>query len=72
MRHTLTSKDQTCFSPGGFQPLEVVSRGSETQLHGGENLNKLSTVFFIHWKLAIMSAMPASNAVDSSMCNMLH
>ena len=26
-----------------FQPLEVVGRGSETQLQVGENLNKLTT-----------------------------
>ena len=25
-----------------FHPLEVVDRGSETQLHVGENLNKLT------------------------------
>ena len=25
-----------------FHPLEVVGRGSETQLQGGENLNKLT------------------------------
>ena len=25
-----------------FQPLDVVGRGSETQLHVGENLNKLT------------------------------
>ena len=27
--------------PGNFQPLEVVGRGSETQLQVAENLNKL-------------------------------
>ena len=25
-----------------FHPLEVVSRGSDTQLHVGENLNKIN------------------------------
>ena len=35
-----------------FQPLEVVGRGSETQLQAGENLNRLTSVqlnCFIHF-----------------------
>ena len=42
-----------------FHPLEVVDRGSETQLQMGENQNKLGPTLAGEWSSVLMSLKPS-------------
>ena len=59
-----------------FQPLEVVRRGSETQLQVAKNLNKLTgeglKIVQFHQKVFVVKLLDLRNWVSFQGCKIMH